>query len=182
MEGMINNLLDFVRMDSSKSTRNMHITNIHSFLSSFVERIIVDAELLYHKIESNIHLPVSLAVKMEPLLVQRALDNIVNNFYRYTPKGSILFIDASLINHEIKLTISDNGNGIHQKDLPYIFDLFYRGSASRSDQGMGMGLAVTKSIIDSHGWSISAKNAETEPDQADSKTGVCFCIIIPENC
>ena len=175
LEGMINNLLDFVRMDSGKTARNISKISIHDFLSSFVERIVIDAELLHHKVESNINLLASLTVRMDALLIQRALDNIVNNFYRYTPDGSSLFINASQSGSEIQLTISDNGNGISQKDIPYIFDLFYRGSTSRGEQGMGMGLAVSKSIIDSHGWSISAAN-----DARDTiHTGACFLISIP---
>jgi len=103
------------------------------------------------------------------------LIDIVNNFYLYTPDGSNLFINASLFGQDVKLTISDNGNGISKKDVPYIFDLFYRGSASRGDQGMGMGLAVAKSIIDSHGWSISIANNVKD----NIHTGACFLITIP---
>jgi signal transduction histidine kinase len=171
LEGMINNLLDYVRMDSGEAARNVRVTNMKSFLSSFTERVAIDAELLHHKVESNISLPPSLAVKMDSLLVQRALDNIVNNCFRYTPEGSCLSINASLDGTTVKLTISDNGNGIHQKDLPYIFDLFYRGSASRGEQGMGMGLTVAKSIIESHGWSISVMQENCE--------GTSFIISIP---
>ncbi|WP_461257029.1 ATP-binding protein [Treponema sp. R80B11-R83G3] len=172
LEGMINNLLDFVKMDSAEAEKNVQMTNLKSFLSSFIERITIDAELLRHKVEANVNLPDSLVVKMDSLLIQRALDNIVNNFIRYTQDGSCLFINAEFSAGQIKLTISDNGNGINQKDLPYIFDLFYRGSASRGEQGMGMGLAVAKSIFDSHGWSISAT--------AEKDKGSCFTIIIPK--
>ena len=178
LEGMINNLLDFARIDSGEIARNVSMTNLPSFLFSYIERVVIDAELLDHKVESTVNLPASLAVTMDSFLVQRALDNIVYNSFRYTPKGSCLFIAAELVtlvnNQTVTLTISDNGGGIDQKDLPYIFDHFYRGSASREDQGMGMGLTVTKSIIDSHGWSVSASSAVGK--------GAGFTVSIPLAC
>ena len=171
MEGMINNLLDYVRMDSSETLRNVRKVNLRSFLASFTERVAIDAELLHQTVESHINLPASIEVDMDSLLVQRALDNIVNNCFRYAPKGSSLFIVAGFDGQAVQLTIADNGNGIQQKDLPFIFDLFYRGSASRGEQGMGMGLAVTKSIIDSHGWHISVSS--------ETGKGAAFTIAIP---
>jgi len=178
LEGMINNLLDYIRMDSGEAAQNMCVTNLTGFLSTFIERVTIDAELLHHKVVSNINLPDSLAVKMDSLLIQRALDNIVNNCFRYTPKGSSLFISAGFDGKTVNLTVSDNGNGISQKDLRYIFDLFYRGSSSRGEQGLGMGLAVAKSIIDSHGWSISAVNIGSKNFNTN-QTGACFLITIP---
>ena len=171
LEGLINNLIDFIRMDSGKVEGNVHTTCLSSFLSCFIERIAIDAELLHYKVESNINLPASLDIKMDSLLVQRAFDNIANNFFRYTPKGSCLVINADIDGSTVKLTISDNGAGINQKDLPYIFDLFYRGSASREEKGMGMGLTVVKSIINSHGWSISVSS--------ENDKGTSFTIAIP---
>jgi len=170
LEGMINNLLDFVNMDSGEDKRNIQDVNFNSFLFSYIERVTIDAELLHHKVETNINLPALITVKMDNLFVQRAFDNIVNNCFRYTPRDTSLFINAEFHDKtEIKLTISDNGNGINEKDLPFIFDIFYRGSASRGEQGMGIGLAVTKSIIETHGWSISVS----------SDKGTCFNISIP---
>jgi signal transduction histidine kinase len=139
LEGMINSLLDFVRIGSDKTGRNVCKINLRPFLSSYIERVAADAELLYHKVESNINIPASVSVEMDSALVQRALDNIVNNCFRYTPPGTCLFFRAVTDGPVVKLTISDNGNGINEADLPYVFDLFYRGSASRGEQGMGKG-------------------------------------------
>ena len=169
LEGMVNALIDFVRIDSGEIVRNVSAVNLRSFLFSFIERITIDAELLHHKVESNIDIPHSLAVKMDSLLIQRALDNIVNNSFRYTPDGACLFIAAKLDGPAVKLIVSDNGDGIHEKDLPYIFDPFYRGSSLRRGQGMGIGLTITKSIMDSHGWLISVSSGR----------GTSFTIGIP---
>ena len=189
LEGMINNLLDFVRVDSKDAKRNMSMTSLQSFLSSYIERVAIDAELLHHKVESNINLPVSLSINMDSFLIQRALDNIVNNCFRYTPNDTCLSISADYNNSFVCLNISDNGNGIDEKDLPFIFDVFYRGSASRGEQGIGLGLAVAKSIFDSHGWSIAVSaRGESSVDHSkvaglgggsETEKGTCFNITIP---
>lgn len=171
LEGMINDLLDFVKMDTNEIKRNASLIKLKPFLSAYVERVTIDGELLDHKVDPSINLPDTLAVKMDSLLIQRVLDNIVNNSFRYTPKGSSLFIIAETDGLVVKLTIADNGRGINQKDLPFIFDLFYRGSSTREEQGMGLGLAVAKSILDSHGWSISVTSEKDE--------GTSFTITIP---
>ena len=172
LEGMINDLIDFIRVGSSEVTqKKLRMTNLRSFLSVYIDRVATDGELLRHKVESTINLPASLSVKMDSSLIQRALDNIVSNSFRYTPKGSRLFINTDFDGQAVTLTISDNGKGIPEKDLPYIFDLFYRGSSSRKEQGMGMGLTVAKSIIDSHGWSLSASS--------NTDKGACFTVTIP---
>jgi signal transduction histidine kinase len=177
LEEMITYLIEYVRMDLTEIA--VATTDLRAFFSSFVERITIDAELLHHKIEVHNNLPVPLSVRMNTHLIQRALDNIVNNFFLYTPEGSCLFFDVKFSGQLVMLNISDNGSGIQQKDLPYIFDFFYRGSTSRGDHGMGMGLAVAKSIIDSHGWSISVANNGKENAQNGNQKGACFCITIP---
>jgi len=179
LEGMINNLLDFVRVDSNDAKRNMSVTSLQSFLSSYIERVTIDAELLHHKVESAINLPASLTVNMDSFLVQRAFDNIVNNCFRYTPADTCLRITADYNNSTVNLTISDNGNGIDEKDLPFIFDIFYRGSASRGEQGIGLGLAVAKSIIDSHGWSVSVFSEKDKGTSNEIFRGTSFVITIP---
>ena len=71
----------------------------------------------------------------------------------------------------ILLKIKDSGYGIDKKDLDYIFDLFYRGTNSRKEEGMGIGLAVVKNIMDTHGWNISVDSQKGK--------GSCFTIKIP---
>jgi signal transduction histidine kinase len=108
---------------------------------------------------------------MDERLAQRALENIVNNAIRYTPDGSRISLNAALVDKAVRLTVSDNGPGIDAADLPHIFEMFYRGSSSRREQGMGLGLAVAKWVADCHGWSITATPEEGQ--------GVCFAITMP---
>jgi signal transduction histidine kinase len=171
LEGMINDLLDFVRMDSGEWRGQLKTVRVAAFLRDFAAGIVSDAELFRHRMEVNISLPDDAAAPMDERLAQRALENLVSNAIRYTPDGALIRLDAALVNNVIQLRVSDSGPGIAGEDLPHVFEMFYRGTASRREQGMGLGLAVVKWVADSHGWQVAA---ESEPGQ-----GTRFTISIP---
>jgi signal transduction histidine kinase len=170
LEGMINDLLDFVHMDSSEWRGRLQPVNLNAFLRASAKVFSLDAELFRHEFRSKILLPESLSVPMDESLVLRALENLVNNAIRYTPDGSVISLSAALEEKSLRLDVQDNGPGITKADLPYIFDMFYRGTGSRREQGMGLGLAVVKWVVDSHDWKIAAKS---------DAGGACFRITIP---
>jgi signal transduction histidine kinase len=173
LEGMINDLLEYVQMNSGEWRSQLKRVNIAAFLLNAAREFAPDVELLHHEFQPAIELPGDLYVFMDERLILRALENLVNNAIRYTPDGSVIRLDAGLAEGRdgrvVRLVVSDNGPGIDEADLPHIFDMFYRGTSSRREQGMGMGLAVVKWVMDSHGWSLSAR----------SDQGAHFCIAIP---
>ena len=169
LEGMINDLLEFVRMDSGEWRGQLTPVDLGAFLRASAKAFSLDAELFHHEFRSNIALPGSIYVPLDERLVSRALENLVNNAIRYTPDGSWVSLSAALTGDAVVITVRDNGPGIDPADLPHIFEMFYRGTGSRREQGMGLGLAVVKWVADCHGWKISA-----EPDG-----GARFTIGIP---
>jgi signal transduction histidine kinase len=173
LEGMINDLLEYVQMNAGEWKSQLQEVDIAAFLRGAAREFASDAELLHHEFQSEIALPDNLLVSMNERLVLRALENLVNNAIRYTPNGSVISLEASLGDSRngstAQIVVSDNGPGIDEADLPHIFEMFYRGTSSRREQGMGMGLAVAKWVADSHGWSISARSGR----------GARFCVVIP---
>jgi signal transduction histidine kinase len=169
LEGMINDLLEFVCMDSGEWRGRLKQVDLTTFLRSSAKAFSLDAALFQHQFCSNIVLPENLCVPMDERLVSRALENLVNNAMRYTPDGSSVCLNAALDEGAVVITVSDNGPGIDAADLPHIFEMFYRGSGSRREQGMGLGLAITKWVADCHGWKIGV----------ESKGGACFTIRVP---
>ena len=99
----------------------------------------------------------------DPEQIKRVVHNIVNNSVKYMDKtnGSIN-IRINDVGDFIQVEIEDNGRGIAQKDLPYIFDRFYRADASRNSAtgGSGIGLSIVKKIIEDHGGKIWATSKE----------------------
>lgn len=105
--------------------------------------------------------------------MRQALDNILMNAFKYAPEGGEVSARTSYIDEFAEITIVDDGPGIAEKDLPFIFERFYRTDRSRSrgSGGMGIGLALAKSIVEAHGGSIRAESSFND--------GTKFVIRIP---
>ena len=101
----------------------------------------------------------------------RALENLYMNALRYTEDGDFIMISAENDTKNIYLKVCDTGIGIEKQDLNRIFDMFYRGTNSRREEGMGIGLSVVKNIIDIHSWKIEV--------ESERHIGTYFKIIIP---
>jgi signal transduction histidine kinase len=176
LEGMINDLIEFVRMDTGEWRSHLQKIDIVEFLKTFAKRIRLDVELFRHHTVIDIALPPSLYVPLDERLTVRALENLVNNAIRYTPDGTTIRFGAAVVENAIRITVSDNGPGINKTDLSHVFEMFYRGSSSRREEGMGLGLSIVKWVADSHGWSITAAS---EQNAGDRKSRTCFTITIP---
>jgi signal transduction histidine kinase len=176
LEGMINDLLEFVRMDTGEWRNRLQKVNMGEFLKGFAKRISMDAELLHHHTAIDITLPPSLSVPLDERLAVRALENLVNNAIRYTPDGTTIRLGAALVENAVRITISDNGPGIRKDDLPHVFEAFYRGSSSRREEGMGLGLSIVKWVVAAHGWSIAVTS---EQNAGGMTSETCFTIAIP---
>lgn len=115
----------------------------------------------------------------DPSLLDRVLVNLLSNAFKYTPDGGRISCTVnSTAQGNVAFEVEDNGHGIAEKDLPYIFDRFYNGSSDelqrRNDvdyHSTGIGLAFAKSIVDKHHGNISVKSSEG--------VGTVFRVVIP---
>lgn len=91
----------------------------------------------------------------DAMRVRQMIGNLLENAIKYTPPGGKVALSVKLEGDQVILQVTDNGLGIPSKDLPYIFDRFFRGSNVSEDQtGTGLGLSIVKSIVDKHGGRI----------------------------
>jgi signal transduction histidine kinase len=131
--------------------------------------MVPDSQLLKRNLVSQLDLPDDWAVACDGRSIRRCLENLVHNALRYTQAGGTVGLTARKLPQGVELIVWDNGPGIATEDLPHLFDPFYRGTHSRRETGMGLGLSIVKTILDSHGWSI----------QAESDQGARFTVRIP---
>ncbi len=94
-------------------------------------------------------------------LCERAIENLIDNAVRYTPKGGSVTITALPDNDRIAVHVSDTGSGIPPEDIPHLFDRFHLRDRRRqdSDSGSGLGLAITKRILELHGSGLKVKSS-----------------------
>ncbi|HET6485892.1 MAG TPA: HAMP domain-containing sensor histidine kinase [Spirochaetia bacterium] len=158
LEGMITDLIEFVRMETGQWRMTHRDVTIQTFLTENARRFAEDAFILKRDFGWSINIPPEAAVRMDAGLFSRALENLVGNAIRYTSPEGKINLSARLDGEHVLMSISDTGIGIPPEDLSRIFDPFYRGTNSRREQGFGLGLTTVKSIIESHGWAIGVSS------------------------
>ncbi|MDK0773276.1 sensor histidine kinase [Clostridium perfringens] len=106
--------------------------------------------------------------------ITQALVNILSNAIRYSNEGSTIFIEERLKDNKVIISIEDQGIGISEEDLKYVFERFYRAdkSRTRATGGTGIGLTIVKSIVSSHGGEVKLESKLGE--------GSKFTIILPK--
>ena len=105
--------------------------------------------------------------------LQQVFYNIIDNAIKYTPRGGSVHIEVSRSGRRAIVRISDTGVGIPEKDLPHVFERFYRVDKARSREtgGTGLGLSIVKQIVLLHGGTIDAASREGE--------GTTFTVELP---
>lgn len=100
----------------------------------------------------------ALEVDADPRRLRQILLNLFSNARNARPKGLVLSVEARVLAEMVEISIADNGPGIDAKDLPYIFERFYRADRSRTRNtgGAGLGLSIVKTFVEAHGGKVSA--------------------------
>ena len=109
-------------------------------------------------------------IKLDSGIIEQVLYNIINNAILYTPSNAVISIDASYTNEKCIISIIDNGNGFPEKEIPFVFDKFYRLKSSKTG-GLGLGLSIAKGFIEAHQGQIILENNKI--------SGAKFQIILP---
>ncbi len=163
MDKLINELTLYSQIDSERIPYNFHRINVAEYFGDCIEEIGMDLESRGIQLNySNLVSPDTVIIA-DPEQLKRVINNIVSNSVKYMdkPKGRI---DIRILDEQdsIRVEIEDNGKGIAARDLPNIFDRFYRTDSSRSSAtgGSGIGLSIVRKIVEDHGGYIWATSHE----------------------
>lgn len=173
LEEMITSLINYCTFFRDNFRRQITPHCIKKQLETFAKSAETTGRIFHRKISCNINLLESTDIPVNEQLLARALENLFGNALRYTEDDGEITITADESDECITITFSDTGCGIAEKDISHLFDLFYRGTNSRREQGLGIGLSVVKDIVDLHGWSIDIRS--------ELGKGSDFIIRIPKN-
>lgn len=161
MDDLVGQLLTLSRLESGMIKLEKTSVDVNELLNHVLE----DAR--YEGDAKNIHIEYSSQHQADnkPLqllgqadLLHRAIDNVVRNALKFSPSPSTITISTHLENNLISITVNDAGPGVAQSELAHIFEPFFRGSQTQKTDGYGVGLAITKQIIEAHGGQIFAQN------------------------
>lgn len=165
MAVLVDELLYYSKIDADTITYNFTEIQLEDYFADCLEEYSFDANSHDINIEYEQHIQKQTKVIADPEQLRRVINNIIGNSVKYMSKeNGTITIRLDELNDDVKIEISDNGVGIPEKDLPHIFDRFYRADASRNSKkgGSGLGLAIAKKIIEDHGGIIWADSKEGE--------------------
>ncbi len=175
MDRLINELTVYSGIDSNRVPYHFHRINVAEYFGDCVEEVGLDLESKNIELDySNLVSPDTMIIA-DPEQMKRVINNIISNSLKYMDKTKEKGrIDIRLLDEvdAVRIEIEDNGKGIAAKDLPLIFERFYRTDASRNSAqgGSGIGLSIVKKIIEDHGGYIWATSKEGE--------GTCMHFVI----
>jgi signal transduction histidine kinase len=156
---LVDDLFEMAQIDAGGLKLNRQPVALSDLLSDIVESFSAQAS------EKRIRLDGRVTPGVDPVdcdvrLISRVLNNLISNAIRYTPAGGAIDVKAQPIANGVEVCVCDTGEGIHPEDLLHIFERFYRGEKSRSrvTGGAGLGLAITKGIVEAHGGAIRAES------------------------
>lgn len=139
--------------------------NLDDYFNDCIEELTLDLEMKNIKLVYNNEADKSLVVSADGEQLKKVINNIIGNSVKYIEhQNGEIKVQIKDLGEFVEISISDNGEGIDEKDLPYIFQRFYRADASRNSQkgGSGLGLAISKKIIEDHMGTIYASSVKGE--------------------
>ena len=156
LDRFVGNLLDMSRLEAGVVGAKPETADAAEIVEAAVKRL--GRRLPPERLRNT--LPADLPfVRVDPLLLEQALVNILDNAVKYAPAASPIAIGGAVLPGRVTLTVADEGPGIPEVDLPHIFDKFYRvRKADHRVAGTGLGLSVARGFVESFGGTLEAAN------------------------
>ena len=161
LDRMIDQLFLFSKLDLQRLPFHFERIKFDQYLSDFVEELRFDVEGMNVEVTLDIDKNEKYEVMGDREHLKRVITNIVDNSLKYNDKEEKkLHFHLSAMDSTILFKLEDNGPGVNEKSIPFIFDQFYRADLSRGTKkgGSGLGLSIAKRIIEEHHGSIWAEN------------------------
>ncbi|WP_318936970.1 ATP-binding protein [Oceanobacillus halotolerans] len=174
MGRLVNELLDLARMEAGHIQLNKESVNMDTFIDRIIRKFNGIAEENQVELKVSKQLQVD-AVYMDADRIEQVFTNLIDNAIRHTGESGYVHVMIESDENDFSVSIEDNGSGIPEDDLPFVFERFYKADKSRTrnkkKKGTGLGLAIAKNIIDAHNGVISVNSRLDE--------GTTFTFRIP---
>jgi two-component system phosphate regulon sensor histidine kinase PhoR len=154
---MVAELLELSRIESGDMPAASEPVDIGVAVEEAVERLRSQA------LRAEVRLLAEVEAGLSPVTgdaerIERAVMNLVQNALKFTPAGGEVRVTAREESGEVRIEVADNGSGIDERDLPRIFERFYKADNSRRTVGSGLGLALVKHTAEAHGGKVSVES------------------------
>jgi two-component system phosphate regulon sensor histidine kinase PhoR len=172
LETLVEDFLEFSRLQTGRLALNLSATSVDKLLLELYQAYEPKAVDLGLRLclESNKDLPI---VEGDSRQLRRVFANLLDNAVKFSAVGGTITLSSQCGEEGVVITVGDEGPGIPQEELPFIFDAFHRGTIGKTISGFGLGLASVKAIVQAHGGKVLV---ESRPGQ-----GSVFRVILPES-
>ncbi len=168
MSALVNNLLDMARIQSGEVKLNRQWQPLEEVVGSALQAVRTALGRRHVEVALAHDLPL---VEFDGTLIERVLYNLLENATKYTPDGTLIRIGGEVSGDNLLVTVSDNGPGLPKGQQDSIFEKFTRGSRESATPGVGLGLAISRAIVEAHHGRIWA--------QDNPGGGARFCFTLP---
>ncbi|OZJ06458.1 hypothetical protein BZG36_00614 [Bifiguratus adelaidae] len=169
---LVTSLLDFSRFDAHRAKPAFLPTDISAYIIDLasVFRSAFDSANLKYEVDVA---PVATMAYLDREMMEKVIYNLISNALKCTVTGKVTVRVREVDNEKVEISVIDTGVGIRKEDIPFLFERFYRveSNLKRSNEGTGIGLALTKEIISVHQGEITVQSVEGE--------GSAFSIVLP---
>jgi two-component system, OmpR family, sensor histidine kinase KdpD len=162
----VENLLNMSRLETGMLKLNIDWCDTNELINAVIQKLLFSYKqtIIF---EPNEKLPL---FKFDRGLIEQVLQNLLHNAINYTPENTIIVIVASQISCNCVISVSDNGTGIPEREINFLFDKFYRLPYTKTG-GSGLGLSIVKGFVEAHNGNVKAEN--------NANGGVTFVVKFP---
>jgi two-component system sensor histidine kinase KdpD len=168
LAGLVGNLLDMARLHAGEVTLQKEWQPIEEVIGSSIK--LLGRALAEHPVKVSLAKDFPL-VEFDAVLIERVFCNLLENAAKYSPPGSGIEIAVQARNDKVEVSVSDSGQGFVAGKAPAVFEMFVRGEPESSRPGVGLGLAISRAIVEAHAGTISAANRP--------QGGACITFALP---
>jgi two-component system phosphate regulon sensor histidine kinase PhoR len=159
MMQMVAELTELSRIESGRGDLKPEMVSLNSLVENVIARFKPQAERKSVALSAHLFTALPL-VQADQDRIYQVITNLVHNAIKFTPKNGKANISTDLSENSVLVKVSDTGIGISKEDLPRIFERFYKADKARAGEGAGLGLAIAKHVVQSHGGNIWAESSE----------------------
>jgi PAS domain S-box-containing protein len=156
---LVNDVLDTSRIVTGKLRMELHDCNLSTLVGEVVESVRETSSA--KRVELTSQIPSDVHVQGDPDRLRQTIWNLLSNALKFTPAGGQIRVRLEADDTYVRVIVQDTGIGLSAESLPYLFQRFWQVQTvdNRSHGGLGLGLALTRHIVEMHGGSISARSA-----------------------
>jgi signal transduction histidine kinase len=168
MKRLIEDLVDAARLETGHVALHLEPLDLRAFLSGWSERMVgaLDTSRIRIVVPGTVPLVHADAGRFEQILV-----NLVSNALKYSLRGTEVAVTLTVAGESVRISVQDRGPGIAPEELPRLFERYYRAKTATHTEGLGLGLFITRKLVEAHGWRLEV---ESELGQ-----GSVFTIVVP---